>query len=90
MIDINAQHLPCGSGLSPSFNVRVLMAEVLGSVSAVLSIVQLSEKLVQYTRHVWKSEKDWEKFVGKVEELKRLSTALEEWASNLPGSHIHS
>jgi hypothetical protein len=50
------------------------MAEVVGTVSAVLSIVQLASKLVGCTRHVWNSDKDWKRFTAEVDSLSKAVT----------------
>jgi hypothetical protein len=55
------------------------MAEVLGTVSAALSIVELAGKLAQCTKDIWNSEKDWERFAAEVTDLSR---ALKRWAND--------
>jgi hypothetical protein len=53
------------------------MAEVLGTLSAVLSIIQGAESLLRHTQRVGQADEDWNQFRLEVDDLKELSRTLE-------------
>jgi hypothetical protein len=53
------------------------MAEILGIISAVISIIDVAERLSKCAQIVWQTDEDRQQFLGELDALKELASTLE-------------